>query len=306
MLFQAFHSPSLQLKNRIVMAPLTRSRAVENNTPNELMAQYYGQRAGAGLIVTEGTSPSPNGLGYPRIPGLFNAEQVAGWKPRHRRGARPGRQDLRAADAHRPCGARRPTCRPAPRCSARPTAALAGEMYTDAQGMQPHSHAAGDDRRGHRSTPIDEYVHAARLAIEAGFDGVELHAANGYLMEQFLNANVNTRDRRLRRLGRKAQPLRAGGGARHGGRDRRRARRHPAVALWRVQRHGRLRRRRGAVPGAGARTRRAEAGLPAPGRPFVDGRARSAGRLQGPAALGLRRQLHRLGRLRPRTAPNRR
>ena len=80
MLFQAFTSPSLQLKNRVVMAPLTRSRAVERNTPNELMAQYYAQRAGAGLIITEGTSPSPNGLGYARIPGLFNAEQVAGWR----------------------------------------------------------------------------------------------------------------------------------------------------------------------------------------------------------------------------------
>ncbi len=80
MLFQAFSSPSLQLKNRVVMAPLTRSRAVERNTPNPLMAEYYAQRAGAGLIITEGTSPSPNGLGYARIPGLFNAEQVAGWR----------------------------------------------------------------------------------------------------------------------------------------------------------------------------------------------------------------------------------
>src|SRR5687768_12434161 len=67
------------LKNRIVMAPMTRSRAI-GNVPGELVAEYYGQRAGAGLIVTEGTSPSPNGLGYARIPGLFSAEQVRGWR----------------------------------------------------------------------------------------------------------------------------------------------------------------------------------------------------------------------------------
>ena len=69
----------LKLQNRLVMAPMTRSRAI-GNIPNDLMAQYYAQRASAGLIVTEGTSPSPNGLGYPRIPGIFSAAQVAGWK----------------------------------------------------------------------------------------------------------------------------------------------------------------------------------------------------------------------------------
>ncbi len=78
MLFEPFRSDALHLKNRLVMAPLTRSRAVESNTPNALMVEYYAQRAGAGLIITEGTSPSPNGLGYARIPGLFNAAHVAG------------------------------------------------------------------------------------------------------------------------------------------------------------------------------------------------------------------------------------
>src|ERR1700722_2494874 len=80
MLFDPLAAGPLQLQNRTVMSPMTRSRAVEANTPNALMAEYYAQRASAGLIVTEGTSPSPNGLGYPRIPGLFNAAQVAGWK----------------------------------------------------------------------------------------------------------------------------------------------------------------------------------------------------------------------------------
>ena len=80
MLFTSFKAASLQLSNRAVMSPLTRSRASQDNIPNALMAEYYGQRATAGLIITEGTSPSPNGLGYPRIPGLFNDAQVAGWK----------------------------------------------------------------------------------------------------------------------------------------------------------------------------------------------------------------------------------
>ena len=192
MLFQAFHSPALQLKNRVVMAPLTRSRAVDKNTPNELMAQYYAQRAGAGLIITEGTSPSPNGLGYPRIPGLFNAEQVVGWRrvtdTVHAQGAKIFVQLMHtgrvAHSANLPAGAK----------VVGPVAgALAGEMFTDAQGPQPHTApqpmSAEDIRQA-----TDEYVQAARLAVEAGFDGVELHAANGYLLEQFLNANVNTRD----------------------------------------------------------------------------------------------------------------
>src|SRR2546421_10419211 len=80
MLFDKFDSSALALSNRTVMSPLTRSRAVVNNTPNALMAEYYAQRASAGLIVTEGTSPSPNGLGYARIPGLYNDAQMRGWK----------------------------------------------------------------------------------------------------------------------------------------------------------------------------------------------------------------------------------
>src|SRR3984957_15699972 len=80
MLFEPLHSRSLDTKNRLVMSPMTRNRAVAANTPNALVATYYGQRAGAGLIVTEGTAPSPNGLGYARIPGIYSKEQVEGWK----------------------------------------------------------------------------------------------------------------------------------------------------------------------------------------------------------------------------------
>ena len=192
MLFQAFTSPSLQLKNRVVMAPLTRSRAVDNNTPNELMAEYYAQRAGAGLLITEGTSPSPNGLGYARIPGLFNAGHVAGWRrvtdAVHGQGAKIFVQLMHtgrvAHQANLPAGAK--VVGPA-------AVPLAGDMFTDAQGMQPHSTPQAMTADDIRQT-IDEFVQAARLAVEAGFDGIELHAANGYLLEQFLNANVNTRD----------------------------------------------------------------------------------------------------------------
>lgn len=191
MLFQPFDTPSLQLANRIVMAPMTRSRAVEANTPNALMAEYYGQRATAGLIITEGTSPSPNGLGYARIPGLFNEAQVHGWKPVvdaiHAKGGKVFVQLMHTGRvghvANLPPGAEviGPTAETCP-----------GEMVTDAQGPQPHSAAramTADDI----TRTIAEYVASAKLAIEAGFDGIELHAANGYLIEQFLNANVNRR-----------------------------------------------------------------------------------------------------------------
>lgn len=173
------------------MAPTTRSRAVEANTPNALMAEYYGQRASAGLIITEGTSPSPNGLGYARIPGLFNETQMRGWKLTtdavHAKGGKIFVQLMHTGRvshaANLPAGAE----------VLGPMASICpGEMYTDSQGMQPHSvpRAMSADDMAHA---VAEYVQAARLAVEAGFDGVELHAANGYLIEQFLNPNVNQR-----------------------------------------------------------------------------------------------------------------
>ena len=191
MLFDTYTSPALRLSNRTVMSPMTRNRAVDNNTPNALMASYYAQRASAGLIITEGTSPSPNGLGYPRIPGLFNQSHVHGWKlvtqAVHAKG---GKIVVQFMHCGRVVGADN---LPAGAKAIGPTSAtLEGEIYTDAKGMQPHT-------QPHAMTQADidaavaEFVHAAKLAVEAGFDGVELHAANGYLIEQFLNANVNTR-----------------------------------------------------------------------------------------------------------------
>jgi N-ethylmaleimide reductase len=191
MLFEPLLARSLQLKNRIVMAPLTRSRAVDANTPNALMVEYYGQRASAGLIITEGTSPSPNGLGYARIPGLFNDAQVRGWKlitdTVHAKGGKIFVQFMHTGRvthvANLPAGAEVV----GPMAEACP-----GEMYTDAQGMQPHSLPRAMTERD-IAHAVGEYAQAARLAIQAGFDGVELHAANSYLIEQFLNANINRR-----------------------------------------------------------------------------------------------------------------
>ena len=192
LLFDQYLLGGVELRNRIVMAPMTRSRAVENNTPNALMAQYYSQRASAGLIVTEGVSPSPNGLGYARIPGLFNEAQVAGWKlvtdAVHAKGGKIFVQLMHTGRvSHQdnlPAGAQvvGPSSEVCP-----------GEMWVDKSArMQPHSvpHAVSEAEIKH---VVHEYANAAKLAVEAGFDGIELHAANGYLMEQFLNPNVNKR-----------------------------------------------------------------------------------------------------------------
>ena len=191
MLFDRYTVGNLALANRIVMSPMTRSRAADHNTPNALMALYYGQRASAGLIITEGVSPSPNGLGYARIPGLFNQDHVEGWKLTaqavHAKGGKIVVQLMHCGrvvgEANLPAGAH----------AVSPTSAtLEGEMYTDANGMQPHvqPHAMTQEDI---DAAVAEYAHAAKLAMEAGMDGVELHAANGYLIEQFLNPNVNTR-----------------------------------------------------------------------------------------------------------------
>ncbi|GAA4359911.1 alkene reductase [Hymenobacter saemangeumensis] len=178
------------LSNHIAMAPMTRSRAL-GNVPNELMAEYYRQRAAAGLIITEGTAPSPNGLGYARIPGLFNQAQVEGWKPitqaAHEQGSHIFVQLMHAGrifhHLNLPAGAE----------GVAPSAiAAAGDMWTDQEQMQPNAtpRELGSDEL---AQVRDEFVHSARLALEAGFDGVELHGANGYLLEQFLSPHSNQR-----------------------------------------------------------------------------------------------------------------
>jgi N-ethylmaleimide reductase len=192
MLFEPYDLGPTRLSNRTVMAPMTRSRAVNHNTPNELMVKYYVQRATAGLIVTEGTSPSPNGLGYARIPGLFNEEQVQGWRQItdavHEAGGKIFVQFMHtgrvAHQANLPAGAR--VVGPSPEV-------CPGQMWTDQSGMQAHTAPQAMTDADIAQT-VAEYATAAKLAIKAGFDGIELHAANGYLMEQFLNANVNKRN----------------------------------------------------------------------------------------------------------------
>jgi len=180
----------LQLKNRVVMAPMTRSRAT-GNVPNALMEKYYSLRAAAGLIITEGTSPSPNGLGYARIPGLFSSEQVAGWRKVtdavHGAGGKIFVQLMHTGRVSHPANMAAGT-----RIVAPSAVALAGDMWTDSNGMQPYP-VPGEMSEEDIATAIAEYANAAKRAIEAGFDGVELHAANGYLIDQFLNTATNQR-----------------------------------------------------------------------------------------------------------------
>lgn len=180
----------LALQNRLVMALLTRSRAI-GNVPNDLMAQYYAQHASAGLIITEGTSPSPNGLGYARIPGIFSLEQIAGWKrvtdAVHPLGARMFMQLMHCGRIAHPLN-----LPPGARILAPSALAAAGEMYTDAQGMQPNALPTAMTEDDIKST-IAEYALAAKNAVAAGFEGVELHAANGYLLEQFIRPTSNKR-----------------------------------------------------------------------------------------------------------------
>ena len=182
---------SIDLKNRIVMAPMTRSRAI-SNIPNELMAEFYGQRAAAGLIITEGTSPSPNGLGYSRIPGIFSGVQVEGWKKItnivHSKNGKIFIQLMHTGrighTANLPEGAK--ILAPS---AVRP----AGQIWTDALGLQdyPVPTAMTIEEINHTK---QEYITAASNAIIAGFDGIELHGANGYLLEQFLSPVSNRRN----------------------------------------------------------------------------------------------------------------
>ena len=190
LLFSKATLGSLSLQNHIVMSPMTRNRAI-SNVPSAMHANYYKQRAGAGLIVTEGTSPSPHGLGYPRIPGIFSAEQVAGWKmvseAVHGAGAKIFVQLMHCGrighELNLPKGAK---------VMAPSAIAAAGEIYTDAEGMKPHPvpHAMTAEEV---ASTVQEFAQAAKNAVAAGCDGVEIHGANGYLVEQFIRPTSNQR-----------------------------------------------------------------------------------------------------------------
>ena len=179
------------LKNRMIMAPMTRSRSSAQGVPPEMAVEYYGSRADAGLILTEGTAPSASGLGYARSPGIYSPEQITAWKPItaavHARGGRIFLQIMhvgRIATAANRTIAEPPVAPSAIRA--------AGEMWTDAKGMQPH-----DNPRALETSEIpaviEEFAQATRNALAAGFDGVELHSASGYLPNQFLSTGANQR-----------------------------------------------------------------------------------------------------------------
>ena len=190
-LFDPVQLGDIQLANRVVMAPMTRSRAGPGDAPTALNVEYYRQRASAGLIVSEGVQPSANGKGYCRTPGLHTEAQVAGWKAVtdavHAEGGRIVAQIMHCgrvgSHLNKDPGAE----------TVAPSAVRAkGQIYTDAAGMVDL-----DEPRALRLDEIPgvigEYRHATQCALGAGFDGVELHCTSGYLPAQFLSTGTNQR-----------------------------------------------------------------------------------------------------------------
>lgn len=172
------------------MAPMTRSRAI-GNVPNELMAAYYARRSGAGLIITEGTSPSPEGLGYPRIPGIFSEQQVREWK-KVTEAVHGNRSKIFVQLMHTGRIAHQANLPEGLQPVGPSDIKAAGEIFTDSLGTQQHSVPAALKQEGIAQVVAD-FINSSKNAVLAGFDGVELHAASGFLLEQFLNPNVNNR-----------------------------------------------------------------------------------------------------------------
>jgi len=180
-----------EARNRVVMAPMTRSRATADGVHTDLAVEYYSQRASAGMVLTEGTAPSPGGRGYARTPGIHNQEQIDSWQKItdavHAKGGRMVCQLMhvgRIAHANN-----RYTDDPPVSASA---VQAAGQMFTDQDGMQDHPTPRAletDEIPG----IVEEYAQATRNVMAAGFDGVELHCASGYLPMQFLSSNTNLR-----------------------------------------------------------------------------------------------------------------
>ena len=190
-LFDPVSLGSLPLNNRVVMAPMTRSRATREGRPTDLMAEYYRQRSGAGLVISEGTVVSAQGVSYPRVPGLYTSEQVRAWTPVtdavHGAGGvifaqlwHVGRQSHSSVQPDR-----LPPWAPS---------AVAIENYRYYRKPQPVPYETPRvlSVEGIRAV-IGDFTRAAIHAVEAGFDGVELHGANGYLIDQFLNSGSNRR-----------------------------------------------------------------------------------------------------------------
>ncbi|MBD9629879.1 alkene reductase [Pseudomonas sp. PDM19] len=222
-LFQSYSLGGLELPNRIVMPPMTRSRASQpGDVPNELMAEYYAQRAGAGLIVSEGTWISPLGKGYAWTPGIHTPAQVAGWRKVtqavHAAGGRIFAQlwhvgrlsHISLLDGQSPVSSSAMQAE-----GVNVFVAESDGTPGFVQASKPHALKVEEIQ-----VIVDEYRQAARNAMAAGFDGVELHAANGYLVNQFIDSNANDRtdqyggslENRLRFLAEVAQALVEGTG----------------------------------------------------------------------------------------------
>lgn len=178
------------LPNRLVMAPMTRSRAKVDGTPGELAAEYYGQRASVGLIVTEGTQPSDDGQGYLATPGIYTPAHIAGWKQAtkavHDGGGHIFIQVMHAGRISHPDNT------PHHRQAVAPSAIAPGAQMFTATGMKDIPAPRELTREEVRQTVAD-FRHAARTAIAAGADGVEIHGANSYLVQQFFAPSANTR-----------------------------------------------------------------------------------------------------------------
>lgn len=179
-----------EISNRLAMAPMTRSRARADGTPGPLTARYYEQRAGMGLIITEGTQPSADGQGYLATPGIYTDAHVGGWQTItsavHARGSRIFIQLMHVGrTAH-------PDNTPHHRQPVAPSAIQPGDQIFTASGMQPVPEPRALTIDEIRQT-VDDFRNAARHAIDAGADGVEIHGANGYLIQQFFAPNVNVR-----------------------------------------------------------------------------------------------------------------
>lgn len=190
-LFMPFRLGPLVLKNRIVMAPLTRSRASRGDVPTEMNAEYYAQRASAGLIISEATNISQQGKGYAFTPGIYTQDQIEGWK-------------IVTSAVHEKDGLIFCQLWHVGRIS-HPSLQKNNELPVSASAVKPDVQAFTDTGMQDCVTPralelieipeiIEQYIHAAKCAKEAGFDGVEIHAANGYLLQQFLGEKTNLRN----------------------------------------------------------------------------------------------------------------
>jgi N-ethylmaleimide reductase len=195
-IFSTYTMGNLTLKNRFLMAPMTRSRATQGGVPNSLMAQYYEQRASAGIIITEATQISLQGMGYAKTPGIYTKEQIVGWKLTtdavHKAGSKiflqlwhVGRVSSAKVNGLQPIA---------------PSALIAQKTNVYIFDGVPNGDATfvpvdkpREMTKKDIENVIEEFVQGAKNAIEAGFDGVEIHGANGYLIDQFLRSNSNQR-----------------------------------------------------------------------------------------------------------------